>query len=35
MGRYLATAFGLSLVLFAVFGVWQGGFPEFTELGWV
>ena len=35
MGRHLAVAYGLSLVLFLVFGVWQGGFPEFTELGWV
>ncbi|HEX7188788.1 MAG TPA: hypothetical protein VF423_11235 [Actinomycetes bacterium] len=35
MGRYLATAYGLSLLLFAGFGVWQGGFPEFSELGWI
>jgi hypothetical protein len=35
MGRYLMTAYGGALVLLAVFGVWQGGFPEFTELGWV
>ena len=35
MGRYLVTAYGLSGLLFAVFGLWQGGFPEFTELGWV
>lgn len=35
MGRYLLTAYGVSLVLFAVFGVWQGGFPEFSKLGWI
>jgi hypothetical protein len=35
MGRYLVTAYGLSLLLFAGFGVWQGGFPEFSELGWI
>ena len=35
MGRYLFTAYALALALFAGFGVWQGGFPEFTELGWV
>lgn len=35
MGRYLLTAYGVSLVLFTVFGLWQGGFPEFSELGWI
>lgn len=35
MGRLLLTAYGVSLLLFAVFGVWQGGFPEFSELGWI
>ena len=35
MGRLLLTAYGSSLVLFAVFGLWQGGFPEFSELGWI
>ena len=35
MGRLLLTAYGFSLVLFAVFGLWQGGFPEFSELGWI
>ena len=35
MGRHLVTAFGLSLVLFAGYGVWQGGLPEFSELGWI
>lgn len=35
MGRYLLTAYGISLLLFAGFGVWQGGFPEFSELGWL
>jgi hypothetical protein len=35
MGRYLVTSYGLSLLLFAGFGLWQGGFPEFSELGWI
>lgn len=35
MGRYLAATFGLSLMLLAGFGLWQGGFPEFSELGWI
>jgi hypothetical protein len=35
MGRYLLSSYGLSLVLFVSYRVWQGGFPEFTELGWV
>ena len=34
IGRLLLTAYAFSLVLFAVFGIWQGGFPEFSELGW-
>lgn len=35
MGRYLLSSYGISLLLFAVFGTWQGGFPEFSELGWI
>jgi len=35
MGRYLLTAYGVALLLFAGYGVWQGGFPEFSELGWI
>ena len=35
LGRLLLTAYGVSLVLFAVFGIWQGGFPEFSKLGWI
>jgi len=35
MGRYLVTTYGLSLVLFAGYRIWQGGFPEFSELGWI
>ena len=35
MGRLLLTAFGFSGLLFLVFGLWQGGFPEFSELGWI
>jgi hypothetical protein len=34
LGRVLLTAYGFSLLLFAAFGIWQGGFPEFSELGW-
>ena len=34
LGRVLLTAYGFSLLLFTVFGIWQGGFPEFSELGW-
>lgn len=35
VGRLLLTAYGFSLVLFLGFGVWQGGFPEFSQLGWI
>ena len=35
MGRLLLTAYGFSGLLFLVFGLWQGGFPEFSELGWI
>ena len=34
-GRLLLAAYGFSLVLFVVFGVWHRGFPEFSELGWI
>ena len=30
LGRVLLTGYGFSLLLFAVFGIWQGGFPEFS-----
>jgi hypothetical protein len=35
LGRVLITAYAFSLVLFAAFGLWQGGFPEFSKLGWI
>jgi hypothetical protein len=35
LGRLLLTAYGCSLLLFAVFGIWQDGFPEFSQLGWI
>ena len=35
MGRYLLTAYTASLLLFAAYRIWQGGFPEFSELGWI
>jgi hypothetical protein len=34
-GRVILAAYGIALVLLIGFGVWQGGYPEFTELGWV
>lgn len=33
--RLLLATYGLALVLIAGYGVWQGGFPQFTDLGWV
>jgi hypothetical protein len=33
LGRLLVTAYGVSLLLFAAYAVWQGGFPEFSEVG--
>jgi len=35
MGRYLVTTYGLSLLLFAGYRIWQGEFVEFSELGWI
>jgi hypothetical protein len=34
MGRYLLTSYGLSLLLFAAYGFWQGGFPDFSDVDW-
>ena len=34
-GRLLVLAFGLSLVIVAAWGVWWGGFPQPSELGWL
>lgn len=34
-GRLLTLAFGLSLVLVAAYGLWQRGFPQPSELGWL
>lgn len=34
-GRLLVLAYGLSLVLMAVYGIVQGGFPQPSELGWL
>ena len=31
----VAAAFGLALVLLVVWGVWHGGFPQFSQLGWI
>ena len=35
LGRLLLVAYGFALVLLIGFGVWQHGFPEFSELGWI
>jgi hypothetical protein len=35
LGRLMLVAFGSALVMLVGFGVWQGGFPEPTELGWI
>ena len=34
-GRLVLGAFALSLVLVAAYGLWQGGFPQPSELGWL
>lgn len=33
--RPVAAAYVVSLVLLVVWGVWQGGFPQFSQLGWI
>lgn len=35
LGRLLAVAFAPALFMLVAYGVWHGGFPEPTELGWV
>ena len=35
VSRLLLLAFGISLLLIAAYGVWQGGFPQPSELGWL
>ncbi len=35
LGRVLLSSYGVSLLMLVGFGIWQGGFPEFTDLGWV
>jgi hypothetical protein len=34
-GIHLFVAYGVALVLLVAFGIWQGGFPQFSELGWI
>jgi hypothetical protein len=34
-GRHLLAAYGVALLLFVVYGAWQGGFPQFSEKGWI
>jgi hypothetical protein len=31
----VAGAYALSVVLLVVWGIWQGGFPQFSQLGWI
>ena len=31
----IAAAYGVALVLLVVWGIWQHGFPEFSQLGWI
>jgi hypothetical protein len=31
----IAAAYGLSLLLLIIWGVWHGGFPQFSQLGWI
>ena len=35
VGRLVAVAFSVSLLLVAVYGAWQRGFPQPSELGWL
>ena len=32
---FLLAAYVVALILFGIWYVWQGGFPQFSELGWV
>ena len=34
-GRVLVPAFAPSLIALTAFGIWQRGFPQFTDLGWI
>lgn len=34
-GRLLVLTFGLSVLLIAAYGLWHGGFPQPSELGWL
>jgi hypothetical protein len=35
LARDALVIYAMATVLLAIFGVWQGGFPEFSELGWL
>jgi hypothetical protein len=35
LARDALVIYGTATVLLAIFGIWQGGFPEFSELGWL
>ena len=30
---FFLVAYSLAIILFAIWGIWQGGFPEFSEVG--
>jgi len=32
---FLLLAYATALILFAVWGIWHRGFPEFSALGWI
>jgi len=32
---FLLLVYATALLLFAVWGVWHRGFPEFSALGWI
>lgn len=34
-GAALVVAFSFSLLLIAAYGLWRGGYPQFSELGWL
>lgn len=34
-GRLLLAAYGLAFVLLAGWGIAWGGFPQFSQLGWI
>ena len=35
VNRFFLTGYAIALLLFLIWRIWQGGFPEFSELGWI